>query len=339
MTPRFRSARLIPALVGLALSAAWLAPGAEAQTPARKLAMIFPGSIQDADFNAVGYVALQELARSFPLQVAHSESVAVADAERVAREYITAGYDIIAFHGGQFPTIMRKLAGQFPNVIFIQETSGPMPDAPANAWILGRKWYQGFYALGTLAALATRTNKVGLVGGVRIPDVVSSTNAVHQALRDHNPKAQLVWGNTGDFNDPVKARQTAEAQIAAGVDFIVTFINLGVYGVAEAAKAAPKPVLLTTFMTPKWDVAPKHFAASLLADFATPYRAIVGRILKGEKGGYHEMRPGAGMELSDLRNVPPDTATRVRAIFKEIVAGSRQVPEITDKLPPQAGTP
>ncbi len=326
-----RPARMAPlVLVALGLLAGWLV-GAEAGDAKRKMAMIMPGSIQDADFNTVGYVALQEVAKAYDLQVSHSESVAVADAERVSREYITSGYDIIAYHGGQYPTIMKKLAAQFPQVTFIQEGAGRLPDLPPNAWSLGRKYYQGFYVLGALAALSTRTNKVGFIGGVRLPDVISSTNGVQQALKDYNPQAQLIWNHIGDFNDPVKARQTAETQIAAGVDFIVTFVNLGVYGVVEAAKAAPKPVLLTTFMTEKWDLAPKHFAASLVADFVTPYKEIVGRILKGERGGYFEMRPGSGMELSDIRNVPPEVATKVRAIYKDVVAG-KPLPEITDKV-------
>jgi basic membrane protein A len=324
---------LTAVLAGLALGVG-LTPDPVAHAAGKKLAMILPGSVQDADFNAVGYIALQQVAKSYDVQVAHSESVAVADAERVSREYITAGYDIIAYHGGQFPTIARKLAGQFPNVTFIQQTSGPVADAPANLWTLGRKWYQGYYALGVLGALSTRTNKVGFVGGVRIPDVVSSINAVNQALHDYNPKAQLVWSNTGDFNDAVKARQTTEAQLAAGADFVVTFVNLGVYGVAEAVKASAKPALLTTFMTPKWDVAPRHFAGSLLADFGKPYLEIVGRILKGERTGYFEMRPGTGMELSELRNVPAEAAAKARAVFKEVVAG-KALPEITDKVPSQ----
>ncbi len=330
---RIRAVRLVvvaAVLAGLAAGAG-LAGGPAAHAAARKMAMIFPGSVQDADFNTVGYLALQDVGKSLGVQVAYSESVAVADAERVSREYITAGYDIVAFHGGQFPTIMRKLAGQFPNVVFITEASGPMPDTPANAWVLARKWFPGYYAMGALAALSTRTNKVGFIGGVRIPDVISSTNAVYQALKDYNPKAQLVWNHTGDFNDGVKNRQTAEAQIAAGVDFIITFVNLGVYGVAEAAKASPKPVLLTTFMTDKWDVAPKHFATSLLANFNGPFKHIVERILKGEKTGYYEMRPGSGMELSDPRNVPAEAAAKARAVFKEVSSG-KVIPEITDKV-------
>jgi len=67
-------------------------------------------------------------------------------------------------------------------------------------------------------------------------------------------------------------------------------------------------------------------------DFNKPYHEIVGKILKGERTGYYEMRPGSGMELSDIRNVPPGVADKTRAIFKEVVAG-KSIPEIVDKTP------
>jgi basic membrane protein A len=318
------------AVLGAMMAWGVIALPAEAQGK-KKVAMILPGTVQDADFNTLGYVALQDLAKTLDVQVAHSENVAVADAERVSREYIASGHDVVAYHGGQFITIMQKLAAQFPKVTFIQEASGRIPNTPANVWVIGRKYYQGFYALGALAALSTKANKVGLVGGVRIPDVVSSTNAVLLAMKEYNPKAELLYNFIGDFNDPVKARQTAEAQIAAGADFLVNFVNLGVYGVAEAVKATPRPVLITTLYTEKWDSAPKNMTVTLLFDFAKPYREIVGKILKGETGGYYEMRPGNGFELSEIRHVPPDVVARIKAVFREVSAG-KQLPEIVDKI-------
>ena len=325
-----RTARIV-AIVVLALSFALGAIGGGEGQGKRKVAMILPGTIQDADFNTLGYVALQDVAKSLDVQVSHSENVAVADAERVSREYIASGHDVVAYHGGQFITIMQKLSAQFPKVVFIQEASGRVPGTGPNVWIIGRKYYQGYWALGALAALSTKTNKVGLVGGVRIPDDTSSTNAVLMAMKEHNPRAELIYNFIGDFNDPVKARQTAEAQLAAGADFLVTFVNLGVYGVAEAVKASPKPALITTLYTEKWDAAPKHMAVALLFDFAKPYREIVGRILKGEAAGYYEMRPGSGFELSDIRLVSPEVAGKVKAIFRDI-AGGKALPEITDKI-------
>ena len=310
---------------------AWTAAADAGAQGKRKMAMILPGTIQDADFNTLGYVALQDVGKSLDVQVSHSENVAVADAERVSREYIASGHDIVAYHGGQYITIMQKLAAQFPKVVFVQEASGRVPNTPANVWIIGRKYYQGYYALGALAALTTKANKVGLVGGVRIPDVISSTNAVLMAMKEYNPKAELMYNFIGDFNDPVKARQTAEAQLGAGADFLVTFVNLGVYGVAEAVKASPKPALITTLYTEKWDSAPRHMVVSLLFDFAKPYKEIVGRVLKGDTGGYYEMRPGSGFELSDIRLVPRDVADKVKALFREI-AGGKSLPEITDRI-------
>jgi basic membrane protein A len=321
-------------LAAVGAAVAVLGPAAGAGAEARhKIAMIMPGPIQDADFNAVGYTALQQLAKAYDVPVSHSESVAVADAERVSREYIASGHDIIVYHGGQFITISKKLAAQNPNVTFVQEASGRIPDAGPNVWVIGRKFYQGIYVLGALGALATRTNTVGFVAGVRLPDVVASVNAVNVAIKDYNPRARLIHNVIGDFNDPVKARQTAEAQIAAGADFLIGFVNLGIYGVAEAAKSASRPVLVCTLYTEKWDASPRNMTVALVFDFAKPYKEIVGRILKGERSGYYEMRPGSGMELSEIKHVAPDVVARVKAAFTDVASGKKQLPEIIDKLP------
>ena len=294
--------------------------------------MILPGPIQDADYNAVGAQALDEIKRQTGAETAFSESVAVADAERVAREYLNSGYNVVAFHGGQFLTIVQKLAPAFPDATFIMESSGQVPDLPPNVWNLGRKFYQGFYALGVLAAAASQSKKVGYVAGVRLPDFVASLNAVKQAAQDTDPSVQVQYAFIGDQNDPVKARETTAAQIDAGVDFVVVSVNLGVQGVAEAAKAAPKPVLFTTYYTDKPDLAPKLLSVSLLSDFSTPYLQMVRSIQAGTRGGYLEMRPGSGFRLSEIRNAPPDAATRAQQAFDAVASGSKQLPEIVDRI-------
>src|SRR3989442_13625530 len=83
MTCRSRFARRPLALVTLTLVVvAGLATGPTLHAASgEKMAMIFPGSIQDADFNTVGYRALQDVAQSHDLQVAPPESVAGAARE------------------------------------------------------------------------------------------------------------------------------------------------------------------------------------------------------------------------------------------------------------------
>jgi basic membrane protein A len=294
------------------------------------MAMILPGTIQDSDFNFVGYQALQDINKKYGIEVKYQEQVAPADAERVARGFITDGYTIIAFHGGQFLTTAQKLAPQFPDVSFIIETSGKVEGLPNNSWVLGRKFYQGFYALGTLGALSTKSGKIGVIAGVKLPDFVSSINAIKMAAKEAKPDVKVVYTFVGDQNDPVKARQAAESMVGEGVDFIIMIVNLGAYGVIEAVK--DKPVLITTYYTDKTNLAPKNFATSLLTDFSTPYLKIVDNILKGTRGGYEEMRPGNGFSLGKITNVPDDVAKKVQAVFEEVAKGSKSIPEISDEV-------
>ncbi|MER3455948.1 MAG: hypothetical protein C4303_06515 [candidate division GAL15 bacterium] len=317
----------------LALMLSVVVAGAAGGAPARpRMAMILPGVIQDADFNAVGYQALKEVQAVTGVQTAHSEQVAVADAERVAREYIAAGYRIVAFHGGQYLAIVQKLAPQFPDVVFVAESSGPIQGLPGNVWNIGRRFYEGFYVLGALAALTTKTNKVGYIAGIRLPDFIGSLNAIFQAFQKYNPRAEVLYAFVGDQNDPIKARQAAESQIAAGVDFILISVNLGTVGIIEAARAARRSVLLTTFYTDKTSYAPQNFTTSLLFNFSKPYVEVTRQILRGRTGGYYEMRPGSGMSLLPPRNVPPEVARRVQEVWRAVVLRQERIEEVTDRI-------
>lgn len=304
-------------------------PGATAGAAAAKMGMILPGTIQDSDFNTLGYLALQQVQKQYGLAVSHSEQVAVADAERVAREYLGSGYSIIAFHGAQYLTMVQKLGPQFPAASFIIVSQGR--GLPGNVWNITRKFHEGFYPLGVLAAQATKTDKIGYISGIRLPDFIASLNAAYEAVKQTNPKAQFVYAFTGDQNEPVKARQTAEAQIATGVDVIISSLNLGILGVVEAARGARSPVYVTSFYTDKSAMAPKVYLTSLVLDFGTPYAAIVDHILKGQRGGNYDMRPGSGMELAPILNASPEVVKQVRAVFQEVVRG-KAVPEVLDKI-------
>jgi basic membrane lipoprotein Med (substrate-binding protein (PBP1-ABC) superfamily) len=297
------------------------APGRAVAAKAHKFAMILPGPIEDADYNFRGYQVSQDIKKRFSIETSYSERISPADAERVAREYIASGYTIVGFHGGQYIRIVKKLAPKFPEINFIMESSG-RGKVPKNVWNVHRKFFEAFYPFGVLAGLATKTNKVGVIAGIQLPDFKSSINSISDALKVTNPKAELVYSFTGNQNDPAKARQTAEAMIANGVDFIINMVNLGVYGVVEAAKKAKHKVLLTTFYTDKTDKAPKNFAGTLYIDFRPPFATAVGGILKGSRTGWVPMRPGNGFELKSLGNVSAEAIAKTKEAFEKVRTGS-----------------
>jgi basic membrane protein A and related proteins len=300
------------------------APAAAAKT--YKMAAIFPGVITDADYNTLAYLGLTAVKADLGVDTAYSESVAVPDVERVMREYIDGGYNIIWTHGGQFITQTTNLAKQFPDVTFIGEGDAEVKDMPTNMWMIDRNFHTGYYAIGYLAAKASKTGKIGYIAGQTLPFSYAEVHAMQQAFKDNNLKVEFkpVW--TGDFNDPTKGRQVADAMIAEGIDVIVCSLNLGVFGVFEAVKAVPdKNILVTAKYIDKSSFAPKNYITSLLYDFKGPMVEIVSKIQKGEKGQYYSLGFQTGVSIQKLTNVDASLSTDVDGVVNDIKSGKVKV--------------
>jgi len=308
------------------LLAACAAPAAEPTDESAnvyKLAAIFPGVITDNDYNTLAYVGMTEAQKTLGIEAVYSESVAVPDVDRVMREYVDAGYNIIWTHGGQFITQTVELAKVFPNVIFIAEGDAPVADAPANLWFIDRNFNVGFYGIGAAAALASETGKIAYLGGQALPFSYQEVHAIQQAIADLGVDVELVPVWTADFNDPAKTRQLADALIADGVDVIMGSVNLGMVGVFEAAKATTdRKVLITAKYSDKTSFGPDNYITALLYDFSDPLVQIITKIQAGETGGYYLLGFDTGVKLQlPLQNVPAEVAAQVEEITEKVISG------------------
>lgn len=289
-----------------------------------KIAAIFPGSIQDADYNTIGYIALQEAANNEGLKSNYSEKVAVPDAERVLKEYINANFNVIFAHGAQFNGAVAKVAPNYPDVTFIIEVDAKPETLGENIWYIERNYYTGFYVLGALASMKTETGKIGFVGGLELPFLRGEINAINQALKDQNSSAVLEYVFVGDFNDPLKARQAAEGLMSQGSDVIISAVNLGNFGLYSAVKEADKPVFLTTTYTDKATQAPDNYLSSDLFNFSIPLSGIVSKIVAGENSGFWSMEYGVGKARSTqfpIMNVSDEINAAVKKIAADVESG------------------
>ena len=313
------------------------APATEAPTPTPakefKLAVILPGVITDADYNTLGYITAQAVQADLGIEVAYSESVPVPDVERVMREYIDDGYNIIFTHGGQFFNQTTELAKQFKDVYFIGEFDATMEDAPANLWIIDRNFHIGFYAIGAVAAKQTKTGKVGYIGGLTMPFSYAEVHAMQQAVKDLGLDVEIKPAWVGDFNDPTKSRELAGAMIAEGADVIVGSLNLGMFGLFEAVKSASGPVWATGKYTDKSQYAPDNYLTSVLYDWAGPLKDIVQRIMKGETGGYYPLGFDTGVALHlPVRNASDELNSEIKQIVADVQSGKIQVVKNTEAI-------
>jgi len=289
-----------------------------------KIAALFPGSIQDADYNTIGYIALQEAANSEGIKSSYSEKVAVPDAERVLKEYVNADFNIIFVHGSQFNGAVAKVAPDNPDVTFIIEVDAKPENPASNIWYIERNFHNGFYVLGTVAAMKTETGKIGYLGGLELPFVRGEINAINQAIRDQKSSAKLEYIFVGDFNDPLKARQAAEGLMSQGVDVIISAVNLGNFGIYSAVKEADRPVFITATYTDKVSQAPNNYLTSDLFDFGVPVKGIVSKIIAGEKSGHWFMEYGEGQARSTLfpiNNVSDSVNAKVKRISADVASG------------------
>lgn len=302
------------------------APAAAEPAVALKVAAIFPGVITDADYNTLAYEGLMALKDEMKLEVAYSESVAVPDVDRVMREYVDAGFNVVWTHGGQFVNQTVELAKQFPEISFIAEGDAAVKEPPANLWFIDRNFHTGYYAIGALAAKATKTGKIGYIGGQTLPFSYAEVHAIQQAIKDSGATVEFkpVWA--GDFNDPTKARQVADAMISEKVDVIMGSLNLGMLGVFEAAKASKDKVLVTAKYTDKTSFAPDNYITSLVYDFKNPLKEIVGKIQAGENGGYYALGFDNSVSFQfPLINVDTTVNTEIEKIVNDVKSGTVKV--------------
>jgi len=297
-----------------------------------KLAAIFPGSVQDADFNTLGYLAITKAGATYNIPTSYSDNVAVPDASRVLTEYINLGYNILWVHGAQFNTAALQLASQYPNVIFIIETDGPLANQSKNVWTIDRNFPTGFYVLGAIASQVTKTGKIGYLGGQDLPFSVAELNAVLLAVKTYNSSVQVVANWVGDFNDPVKTRSIAQSMISSGVDVILSSVNLGNYGLFEAVKNTS--VLVTVKYTDKSSFAPNNYITSYIQDYSVALNYILDRIINhSETSGYYKMKFGLPGQPDTacyiqlpLKNVPSNLNNFTQDIINKIASGQIVVP-------------
>jgi basic membrane protein A len=129
----------------------------------------------------------------------------------------------------------------------------------------------------------------------------------------------------GDFNDPTKARELADAMIAEDIDVIAGSLNLGMLGVFEAVKSASKPVWVTAKYTDKSSFAPDHYVTSLLYDFAGPLQAIVSKIMAGERGGYYPLGFDTGVALQPPKHISDEVRAKMEEINRRLISGEIRV--------------
>ena len=144
--------------------------------------------------------------------------------------------DIVIAVGFAFSTPLETVAAEFPDKKFVIIDS--VVDKP-NVESVVFKEHEGSFLVGMAAALASKTGKVGFVGGMDIPLIRNFAYGYEQGVKHVNPDAEVIVNYTGTtpaaWNDPARGGELAIGQFGQGADVVYAAAGATGLGVLQAA--------------------------------------------------------------------------------------------------------
>lgn len=229
---------LMQTFLGAAAATA-LTAGAALAEPA----LIFDlGGKFDKSFNEAAYNGAErwktETGGSYLETVMQSE----AQREQALRRFAEAGANPIVTTGFAMSGPIAQVAPDYPETMFV--TIDGYVDLP-NVKVIGFTEHEGSYLVGMMAAMASKSNTVGFIGGMDVPLIRKFACGYAQGVKAVNADATIIANMTGTtpaaWNDPVKGSELTLSQIGQGADVI--YAAAGGTGVGVLQTAADEGIL------------------------------------------------------------------------------------------------
>jgi basic membrane protein A len=206
----------------------------------------------------------------------------VPDAAAAIRDYASSGFDIVIAHGSQYGSSIQEIAPDFPKVTFAWGTDVNTYGLP-NVYAYTAAAEQGGFVNGVLAAVLSKSKKVGVTGPIEVGDAKTYIDGFVQGLAsvDKTIAVSKTW--TGSFSDVALMTAAAKTHIASGAD-VLTGSSQSVVGSIGAAKDAGKVLWFGT-QADQASLAPSLVVASQVYDWTGMLKDILAKRKAGVLGG------------------------------------------------------
>ncbi len=223
---------------GLAFVMASGAAGAAEIKPAVVFDM---GGKFDKSFNEGIYNGIEKFRNETGIAYREFEVTNETQREQALRRMAQRGSDpVIAVGFAQAPAL-DKVAREFPDTRFtIIDMVVDLPNVQSVVF----KEHEGSFLVGVAAAMASKTGKVGFIGGMDIPLIRKFACGYEQGVRYVKPNAEIFQNMTGTtpaaWNNPTKGGELARSQFDRGADVVYAAAGGTGIGVYQAAKDSGK---------------------------------------------------------------------------------------------------
>lgn len=331
--------RILTALIlVLAIAAAAFAgPAKESASPKAaeakpfRIAVVMPSSTTDMAFSQSMWSALvkiqQEMGGGGALELRSSENMFnVPDAASAVRDYASQNFDIVIAHGSQYGSIVREIAPDFPEIVFAWGTDVNTFGLP-NVYAYTAAAEQGGYVNGVIAALLSRSGRIGVTGPIEVGDAKTYIDGFVKGVNSAGKNITVSKTWTGSFSDVALMTAAAKTHIANGAGAL-TGSSQSVVGSIGAAKDAGGVLWFGT-QADQASLAPNLVVTSQVYDWTGMLREIIANRKAGKLGGSAYTltlaNEGLKMAYNSGYNLPADIRAKADAAAAGIRNGTIKV--------------
>jgi basic membrane protein A and related proteins len=202
-----------------------------------KPAIVFDiGGKFDKSFNESMFNGSEKFKAESGVAYGEFEIANEAQREQAIRNFADQGYSPIIAAGFSQAAAVEKVAKEYPELKFaIVDMVVDLPNVQSIVF----KEQEGSYLVGMMAAMASKSGKVGFVGGMDIPLIRRFGCGYAQGVKAVKADATVFQNMTGDtgaaWNDPVKGGEITKGQMAQGADVVFAAAGGTGLGVLQAA--------------------------------------------------------------------------------------------------------
>jgi basic membrane protein A len=222
--------------------AALCVAGSAAAATAPTLGIVYDaGGKFDKSFNQSAYVGAERFKKETGIAYLEAQANSDTQAEQVLRGLARKHLDLIASIGFSQTQAVQKVAKEFPNVRFVLIDSVAQGN---NVNSVMFKEQEGSYLVGVAAAMASKSKKIGFVGGMDIPLIRAFACGYSQGAKAEDKKVEVLQNMVGTtsaaWNDPAKGGELARAQFDRGADVVFAVAGGSGMGTLQQAKEKGK---------------------------------------------------------------------------------------------------
>jgi basic membrane protein A len=200
-----------------------------------RLAMVTDvGGLGDKSFNDSAYAGLQDAKSKLGAEIQVLESRSAADYQPNLTVLADEDYDEIFAVGFLMSHDLDEIARNYPRRHFAIVDG--VVDQPNVASLVFRE-QDGSFLAGALAALVSKTHKIGFLGGIDVPIIRKFEVGYTAGAREVDPKVDVLVKYVGSFADVASGKELAGVMYGAGVDVLYVAAGKSGLGAIDETRA------------------------------------------------------------------------------------------------------